>query len=458
MNAKFKQSGINFSKIDIVSDGKVVIEADTPASFVDGLVLNTSYTMGTEKWCSGKDNAESAQVGFEFPQDQFVFNHSMDFLGKNGDNDALTMDSDLGFTMDNFSFGASVSSFMPSVFGGDGGASGMDSYAVKCGYKTGDFELSATVGEPGKSNNLSAGFFHNVSSSTSWGFLFKQGKGDSIKNRDFNLTVGAEFVRDVEPGEMVVISNNGIESIFPFRRQNSKFCIFEHVYFSRPDSIIHGQSVYETRRRIGVELAKESPIDADLVCPVPDSGTPAAIGFSQQSGIPYAMGIIRNQYMGRTFIEPTEQIRNMGVRLKLNVNRALIKGKRIILVDDSVVRGTTSRKIKEMIIDAGAKEVHFRIASPPTAWPCFYGVDTPQREKLIAATMTEEEMRQHLSVNTLKFISLDGLYRATGEKEGRDTKCPQYCDACFSGEYPVLPSDMLEKGFKLKHAEVVDGS
>ena len=273
-----------------------------------------------------------------------------------------------------------------------------------------------------------------------------------------SLDIVREFVRDVEPGEMVVISNNGIESIFPFRRQNSKFCIFEHVYFSRPDSIIHGQSVYETRRRIGVELAKESPIDADLVCPVPDSGTPAAIGFSQQSGIPYAMGIIRNQYMGRTFIEPTEQIRNMGVRLKLNVNRALIKGKRIILVDDSVVRGTTSRKIKEMIIDAGAKEVHFRIASPPTAWPCFYGVDTPQREKLIAATMTEEEMRKHLSVNTLKFISLDGLYRATGEKEGRDTKCPQYCDACFSGEYPVLPSDMIEKGFKLKHAEIVDGS
>ena len=289
--------------------------------------------------------------------------------------------------------------------------------------------------------------------------LGKVGDGFALSSETCALDIiGAEFVRDIEPGEMVVISNNGIESIFPFRSQNSKFCIFEHVYFSRPDSTIQGQSVYETRRRIGVELAKESPIDADLVCPVPDSGTPAAIGFSQQSGIPYAMGIIRNQYMGRTFIEPTEQIRNMGVRLKLNVNRALIKGKRIILVDDSVVRGTTSRKIKEMIIDAGAKEVHFRIASPPTAWPCFYGVDTPQREKLIAATMTEEEMRQHLSVNTLKFISLDGLYRATGEKEGRDTKCPQYCDACFSGEYPVLPSDMIEKGFKLKHAEIVDGS
>ena len=210
LNAKFKQSGINFSKIDIVSDGSVVIEADTPASFVDGLVLNTSYTMGTEKWCSGKGNAESAQVGFEFTQDQFVFNHSMDFLGKNGDNDALTMDSDLGFTMDNFSFGASVSSFMPSVFGGDGGASGMDSYAVKCGYKTGDFELSATVGEPGKSNNLSAGFFHNVSSSTSWGFVFKQGKGDSIKNRDFNLTVGAEFVNDPTQTVKFAVGQDGV--------------------------------------------------------------------------------------------------------------------------------------------------------------------------------------------------------------------------------------------------------
>jgi amidophosphoribosyltransferase len=233
----------------------------------------------------------------------------------------------------------------------------------------------------------------------------------------------------------------------------ARFCIFEHVYFSRPDSIIGGRSVYETRRQIGVELAKESPVDADLVCPVPDSGTPAAIGFSQQSGIPYAMGIIRNQYMGRTFIEPTEQIRNMGVRLKLNVNRALIKGKRIILVDDSVVRGTTSRKIKEMILDAGAAEVHFRIASPPTAWPCFYGVDTPQREKLLAATMTEDEMRQHLAIDSLKFISLNGLYRAVGEAKGRDSSCPQYCDACFSGEYPVEPSDMITKGFVLKAAE-----
>lgn len=265
--------------------------------------------------------------------------------------------------------------------------------------------------------------------------------------------IGAKYIREIAPGEMVVITDEGVESHFPFRPQSPRFCIFEHVYFSRPDSIIGDRSVYETRRQIGVELARENPVDADLVCPVPDSGTPAAIGFSQESGIPYAMGIIRNQYMGRTFIEPTEQIRNMGVRLKLNVNRALIKGKRVILVDDSVVRGTTSRKIKEMILDAGAAEVHFRIASPPTAWPCFYGVDTPQREQLLAATMTEDEMRDHLTVDSLKFISLDGLYRAVGEAAGRDAKCPQYCDACFSGEYPVIPADMVENGFEMKAAE-----
>ncbi|AVO37078.1 amidophosphoribosyltransferase [Pukyongiella litopenaei] len=266
--------------------------------------------------------------------------------------------------------------------------------------------------------------------------------------------IGAEFIREIEPGEMVVINaEDGVESHFPFRPQPSKFCIFEHVYFSRPDSILGGRSVYETREAIGRELAKESLVDADLVCPVPDSGTPAAIGFSLESGIPYAMGIIRNQYMGRTFIEPTEQIRNMGVRLKLNVNRALIRGKRVVLVDDSVVRGTTSRKIKDMILDAGAKEVHFRIASPPTAWPCFYGVDTPQREKLLAASMTEDEMREYLAVDSLKFISLDGLYRAVGEARGRDSACPQYCDACFSGEYPVEPADMIAQGFEMKAAE-----
>ena len=285
--------------------------------------------------------------------------------------------------------------------------------------------------------------------------LGKIGDGWALSSETCALDIiGAEFVREIEPGEMVVITDKGgVQSHFPFRRQPSKFCIFEHVYFSRPDSILGGRSVYETRENIGRELAKEAPVDADLVCPVPDSGTPAAIGFSLQSGIPYAMGIIRNQYMGRTFIEPTESIRNMGVRLKLNVNRALVKGKRIILVDDSVVRGTTSRKIKEMILDAGAAEVHFRIASPPTAWPCFYGVDTPERDKLLAATMSEDEMRDHLGVDSLKFISLDGLYRAVGEAKGRDKSCPQYCDACFSGEYPVTPSDQIDDGFKMKAAE-----
>jgi len=261
--------------------------------------------------------------------------------------------------------------------------------------------------------------------------------------------IGAEYVREVEPGEMVVITAKGIESYKPFEAKPPRFCIFEYVYFSRPDSIIGTQSVYTTRRQIGVELAREAPVDADIVCPVPDSGTPAAIGYSQESGIPYAMGIIRNQYMGRTFIEPSEQIRNMGVRLKLNVNRALIRGKRVILVDDSVVRGTTSRKIKEMILDAGAAEVHFRIASPPTAWPCFYGVDTPQREKLLAATMSEDEMCEYLAIDSLKFISLDGLYRAVGQANGRDPAKPAYCDACFSGDYPVAPTDQMAKGFKL---------
>ncbi len=277
--------------------------------------------------------------------------------------------------------------------------------------------------------------------------LGKLGDGWTLASETCAFDIcGAEFVREVHPGEMIIITAEGVQSFQPFEPQKSRFCIFEHVYFSRPDSVFGGRSVYESRRAIGAELAREAPVEADLVCPVPDSGTPAAIGFSQESGIPYAMGIIRNQYMGRTFIEPSEQIRNMGVRLKLNVNRALIRGKRVILVDDSVVRGTTSRKIKEMILDAGAKEVHFRIASPPTSWPCFYGVDTPEREKLLAAQMTEEQMRDHLGVDSLKFISLDGLYRAVGEADGRDKDAPQYCDACFSGEYPVAPSDMIEEG------------
>jgi amidophosphoribosyltransferase len=264
--------------------------------------------------------------------------------------------------------------------------------------------------------------------------------------------IGADYVREIEPGEMVIITKNGVESLRPFENAPSRFCIFEYVYFSRPDSVIGGMSVYETRRRIGAELAREAPVEADLVCPVPDSGTPAAIGYSQESGIPYSMGIVRNQYVGRTFIEPTDQIRDMGVRLKLNVNRAIVEGKRVILVDDSVVRGTTTSKIKDMILAAGAAEVHFRIASPPTRWSCltrwscFYGVDTPERSKLLAARMNEDEMCAHLGVDSLRFISLDGLYRACGNPAGRDARSPQYCDACFSGEYPIEPSDARANG------------
>ena len=258
--------------------------------------------------------------------------------------------------------------------------------------------------------------------------------------------VGAEVVREVEPGEMVIVNADGVTSHHPFETKRARFCVFEHVYFSRPDSVIAGLSVYEARRRIGMELAREAGVEADLVCPIPDSGTPAAIGYSQESGIPFAMGIVRNQYVGRTFIEPTDQIRDMGVRLKLNVNRAVVAGKRVILVDDSVVRGTTSRKIKEMVKEAGAKEVHFRIASPPTKWSCYYGVDTPERAKLLAARMNEEEMAAHLGVDSLRFVSLDGLYRATGHAQGRDPDQPQYCDACFSGDYPIRPADAEARG------------
>ncbi|MEM1302686.1 MAG: amidophosphoribosyltransferase, partial [Pseudomonadota bacterium] len=264
--------------------------------------------------------------------------------------------------------------------------------------------------------------------------------------------IGAQFIREIEPGEMVVVSDGKVESFSPFEKVKPRPCIFEYVYFSRPDSVIGGKSVYEVRREIGRELARENPIEADMVCPVPDSGTPAAIGYSQESGIPFEMGIVRNQYVGRTFIEPTEQIRNMGVRLKLNVNRALMKDKRVILIDDSIVRGTTSRKIKDMVLEAGAKEVHFRVASPPTIWPDFYGVDMPNRDELLAATMSEDDMRDFLGVASLKFVSIDGLYRAVGLPDGRDPANPAYHDAVFTGDYPIKPTDMLEQGFKLKTA------
>ena len=248
--------------------------------------------------------------------------------------------------------------------------------------------------------------------------------------------LGAEFVRDIEAGEVVVIDDRGIESIKPFAPTPQRFCIFEYVYFARPDSRVEGWSIYEARKRIGAELAREAPVPADLVVPVPDSGVPGAIGYAAQAGQPFELGIIRNHYVGRTFIEPTDQIRHLGVKLKHNANAASLKGKRVVLVDDSIVRGTTSTKIVEMVRDAGAAEIHMRVASPPTTHSCFYGVDTPTREKLLAARLDVAGMAAHIGVDSLAFLSIDGLYRAVGEA-GRDAAAPQYCDACFSGEYPI---------------------
>lgn len=248
--------------------------------------------------------------------------------------------------------------------------------------------------------------------------------------------IGAEFIRDVRPGEMVVLKKDGVQSFQPFEEKPSRFCIFEYIYFSKPDSIVEGTSVYSARKAIGEELSREHPVEADVVVPVPDSGVPASIGFSAASGIPFELGIIRNHYVGRTFIEPTEQVRHLGVRLKHNANRGELEGKRVVLVDDSIVRGTTSTKIVEMVRSAGATEVHMRIASPPTTHSCFYGVDTPQREKLLAARMNVEEMAKLIGVDSLAFITMDGLYRAMGES-GRNGDSPQYCDACFTGDYPI---------------------
>ncbi|MGE0660233.1 MAG: amidophosphoribosyltransferase [Reyranellaceae bacterium] len=248
--------------------------------------------------------------------------------------------------------------------------------------------------------------------------------------------IGADFVRDIEAGELVVISDKGVHSIKPFQRQKSRFCVFEYIYFARPDSSAEGISVYDVRKRIGHELAKESHVPADVIIPVPDSGVPSAMGYAEQSGVPFELGIIRNHYVGRTFIEPTDHIRHLGVKLKHNANRARIEGKRVILVDDSIVRGTTSVKIVEMVRAAGATEVHMRIAAPPTTHSCFYGVDTPEREKLLAYQYDLAGMAKYIGVDSLAFISLDGLYRAVGEK-GRNAAQPQYCDACFTGDYPI---------------------
>ena len=252
--------------------------------------------------------------------------------------------------------------------------------------------------------------------------------------------IGAHFVRDIKPGELVIITDKGLRSLFPFEKTEKRFCIFEYVYFARPDSTVEGNNVYDIRKQIGVELAKEAPAEADIVVPVPDSGVPAAIGYSQGANIPFELGIIRNHYVGRTFIQPSDSIRHMGVKLKHNPNRKLIEGKRVVLVDDSIVRGTTSQKIVQMVRDAGATSVHMRIASPPTMSSCFYGVDTPESHKLLASRMDIAEMRDFIRVDSLSFISLDGLYRAAGEA-ARNNDMPQYCDACFSGEYPTQLTD-----------------
>jgi amidophosphoribosyltransferase len=248
--------------------------------------------------------------------------------------------------------------------------------------------------------------------------------------------IGARFVRDIEPGELVVIDEEGCHSTHPFPPKARRFCLFEYVYFARPDSTVEGLNVYEARRRIGAELAREAPAPADIVIPVPDSGVPAALGYAREAGLPYEIGIVRNHYVGRTFIEPSDRIRHLGVRLKHNPNRAVISGKRVVLVDDSIVRGTTSTKIVEMVRNAGATEVHMRVASPPTTHSCYYGVDTPDRKELLAALHDTEAMRRIIGVDSLAYLSLDGLYRAVGEGR-RNPASPQHCDACFSGEYPV---------------------
>ena len=247
--------------------------------------------------------------------------------------------------------------------------------------------------------------------------------------------IEAEYVREVQPGEMVIIDDAGLrsEKLFPAGRPPARLgrCVFEHIYFARPDSVLFGKSVYSVRHAFGKRLADEHPVKADLVVPVPDSGVPAAIGFAEQADIPFAMGLVRSHYVGRTFIEPSAQIRHFGVKLKLNALKDVLRGKKVVVVDDSVVRGTTSRKIVKMIRDAGASEVHLRISSPPTAWPCYYGIDTPTRQELIASTHSVEEISTYVTADSLGYLSMEGLYAALGEARSG------FCDACFSGEYLV---------------------
>ena len=258
--------------------------------------------------------------------------------------------------------------------------------------------------------------------------------------------IGANFVRDIENGEVVVLDEKGVTTFKPFPPKAARPCIFEYVYFARPDSVVHGRSVYDARKAMGAELAREAPAVADVVVPVPDSGVPAALGYAQALGLPFELGIIRNHYVGRTFIQPTQAIRESGVKLKHNANRAVVAGKRIVLIDDSIVRGTTSVKIVAMMHEAGAREVHFRISSPPIAHPDFYGIDTPERDKLLAARMSLAEMCDYIGADSLAFLSVDGIYRAMGFP-GRDRNAPHFTDHCFTGDYPTPLADLeLERG------------
>ncbi len=253
--------------------------------------------------------------------------------------------------------------------------------------------------------------------------------------------IEAEFIREVEPGEVVVVDAKGLRSFKPWTEESKRFCVFEHVYFARPDSFIDGRSVYRVRMQLGATLAKEHPVEADVVVPVPDSGTAAAIGFARASGIPYDQGLIRSHYVGRTFIEPQQSIRHFGVKLKLNAVRDVVSGKRVVIIDDSIVRGTTSRKIVKMIRNAGAKEVHVRISSPPTTHPCFYGIDTPTRSELIASSHTPDEIARYITCDSLGYLSRDGMMDAVASagppQSGKALPGASYCDACFTGHYPI---------------------
>jgi amidophosphoribosyltransferase len=248
--------------------------------------------------------------------------------------------------------------------------------------------------------------------------------------------IGAEYERDIEPGELLVVWNDGTEeSRHPFERIDPKPCVFELVYFSRPDNEIFGRDVYEARKQMGRILARESGVEADVVVPVPDSGVPAALGYANESGIPYEMGLVRSRYIGRTFIEPTSSIRHFGVKLKLAPSVNVLRGKRVVVVDDSIVRGTTSRKIIKMLREAGAAEIHFRVASPQTTHPCFYGIDTPERGELIASTHDLDEIREYITADTLAYLSIEGLREAVGATVTDGTS--SFCEACFTGDYPI---------------------